>query len=118
VAQASRLFALGRTAYYEALRQWHKHGWPGLLAHRCGPRGPHKLTPEIVGLLQEWRDSGEPADSVALAQHLWRERSLHVHPRSIDKALRGRQKKGRPGLAPAWCRTVGTSATKRCGPRG
>jgi hypothetical protein len=53
-------------------------------------------------------------DAHALAEQLWRERGIRVHPRTIEKAL-SRRKKGALSNGKSACRRgTGTGATKDC----
>jgi transposase len=94
VSTAARLFGLSRTVYYEALWNWQTRGLVGLLAERPGPRGPHKMTEEVVGYLQSLLFERDPISAAALVEHLQRERGIVVHPRTIEKALMQRKKGG------------------------
>jgi transposase len=87
-AAAARQVDLTRATYYEALRGWQRAEMLGLLPQRPGPRGPHKLTAEVLAYLRERAGGRLPTDFVGLAERLHKERSVHVHPRTIQKALR------------------------------
>lgn len=94
VAQATRAFALSRTSYYEALHAWQSHGLHGLLPNRPGPRGPHKVTEEVLDFLRTLQSERGSVDASQLAGELRVRHALSVHPRTIEKALSRRQKGG------------------------
>jgi transposase len=91
VSQATALFALSRPTFYAALSAWEQAGISGLLPQPTGPRHAHKLTEEIIAELQPLAKTMSPAE---LAVWLQEQRSLAVHPRSIERALKRAAKKG------------------------
>jgi transposase len=91
VSDATELFALSRPTFYTAQAAWERAGISGLLPVPTGPRHAHKLTEEIVAELQVLAKTMSSAD---LARWLKEQRSLSVHPRSIERALKRVAKKG------------------------
>ena len=78
VVEAARLFGFSRTSYYDTLRQWQAQGFLGLLPEIPGPRGPHKLTAEIVAFLEALQAQEGPLAAVELVQRLRQERGVEV----------------------------------------
>jgi transposase len=97
VAAAAKAFGFSRVAFYQALAAFQKDGLPGLLPRRRGPKAANKLTDTVLEFLDQQRAADShlraPQLAVLLRQHL----HLAVHPRSIERALARRAKKGRPG---------------------
>ena len=91
VSQATLLFALSRPTFYAAQSAWEQAGISGLLPQSTGPRQAHKLTDEIVA---ELRPLAKTMSAAELAAWLREQRSLSVHPRSIERALARTAKKG------------------------
>ncbi len=91
VSQATLLFALSRPTFYAAQSAWEQAGISGLLPQSTGPRQAHKLTDEIVA---ELRPLANTMSAAELAAWLREQRSLSVHPRSIERALARTAKKG------------------------
>jgi transposase len=95
VSEAARAFGFSRVALYQAMTAFQAEGLPGLLPHRRGPKSANKLTDEVLEFIDRQRadDVGLPAPALAkmVKQHL----GLTVHPRSIERALARRAKKGR-----------------------
>ena len=91
VSQATALFALSRPTFYAALSAWEQAGISGLLPQPTGPRHAHKLTEEVIAELQPLAKTMSPTE---LAVWLQEQRSLTVHPRSIERALKRAAKKG------------------------
>ena len=95
LAQAARDFGLSRPTIYEAQTQFQQQGLAGLLPHKRGPKGAHKLTGELRQYLQEQvlAEPGVPA--AELARRVRQRYAVQLHPRTIQKALRARAKRGR-----------------------
>jgi transposase len=91
VSEATALFALSRPTFYAAQAAWEQAGVSGLLPAPTGPRHAHKLTDEIMTELQPL---AKTMSSAQLAEWLEEQRSLSVHPRSIERALKRAAKKG------------------------
>lgn len=96
VSQAATDFGFSRPSFYEAQAVFEAAGLPGLLPQRPGPKRAHKLSEEVVDRLQEALASDPSLNSAQLAALLEEERGLRVHPRSVERALARRRKKGGP----------------------
>jgi transposase len=95
IAQAAREFGLSRPTIYQAQSQFQQQGLEGLLPHKRGPHNPHKLTAAVRNYLEEL-SAAEPGLSAEELSHRVRERfKIELHPRTIQKALRPKAKKGR-----------------------
>jgi len=96
VTRTAAAFGFSRPSFYAAQAAWRAAGLPGLLPARPGPRGAHKLTPEVVAFLEQVL-ARDPALRPAQLASLVRDRfDRTVHPRSIERAL-GRRAKNRSG---------------------
>jgi transposase len=91
VSEAARQFGFSRPTYYELLAAWESGGLPALLPQHPGPRGAHKLTDEIVTFLEAQHEGGV-VRALELAERLYQERNVRLHPRSIERALRGKKR--------------------------
>lgn len=94
VARASGEFGLSRPTIYQAQEQFNQQGLEGLLPHKRGPKKPHKLTPEVRQHLQELTVSDPQLNPQELARRLRQKFKVKIHPRTIEKALKPRAKKG------------------------
>jgi transposase len=95
IAQAAELFGFSRPLFYHAQEAFQESGLPGLLRKRPGPRQAHKLTDEVMTFIERLRAEDETADSAAIAAKVQQKFQLSVHPRSIERALARKRKKGR-----------------------
>lgn len=100
VARAADEFGLSRPTIYQAQEQFKKQGLEGLLPRKRGPKKPHKLTPEVCQHLQEVTASEPQLDARELARRLRQKLKVKIHPRTIEKALKPRAKKGAPPTKP------------------
>jgi transposase len=95
LAQAASEFGLSRPTLYQAQAHFQAQGLEGLLPGKRGPKGAHKLTPELLDQLRQWL-AAEPALSARqLAQRVRQRFKLKVHPRTLEKALKPKAKRGR-----------------------
>lgn len=96
MAQAAQQFGLSRPTIYQAQSQFGERGLEGLLPRKRGPKQPHKLTPEVLAHLRELAAAQPPPTPRQLARALRQRFRLKVHPRTLEKALRAKAKRGLP----------------------
>jgi len=94
VTQASAAFGFSRPSFYAAQAAFQEAGLPGLVPQRPGPRRAHKLSAAVLALLEQALAAEPALSSAALAGLLEERLALRVHPRSIERALARRAKKG------------------------
>jgi len=88
VSHTAAAFGFSRAAFYQARAAFEREGLRGLLPHKRGPRGAHKLTDEILGGLAALTDAeGLPLPARELARYLQDKHGLSAHPRSIERSL-------------------------------
>ncbi len=95
VTRAADEFGLSRPTIYQAKDQFGQLGLEGLLPRKRGPRKPHKLTPEVRQYLQELAASEPHLESRVLARRLRQRFKVKIHPRTLEKALKPKAKRGR-----------------------
>jgi len=95
VSEAARAFGFSRVAFYQALTAFREHGLPGLVPKRPGPRQAHKLSDSVLDFIEQQRVEDKTLRARALAKMVLKKFGLSVHPRSIERALFRRQKRGR-----------------------
>lgn len=96
VSEASAAFGFSRPSFYAAQAAFREAGLPGLVPQRPGPRRAHKLSEPVLDLLAQALAAEPALTSAALAGLLEERLALRVHPRSIERALARRGKKGAP----------------------
>lgn len=95
VRGAARMFGLSRPSFYQARSQFEKEGVAGLLPRKRGPKEAHKLTEDVRSFVKErlketpgkisWKD---------LSQEIEERFTKKVHPRSIERSMKQRKKRG------------------------
>lgn len=93
VTRAADRFGFSRPTYYQAKEAFEEDGLWGLVPERRGPRGPHKLTAELVDLLRSRLEENPELTWRDLADELEQHVGLRVHPRTIKRRLEAREKK-------------------------
>jgi transposase len=95
IAKAAREFGLSRPTIYEAQAQLQQQGLEGLLPHKRGPKAAHKLTGQVLQYLQEQAQAEPEIEAQELARRVRQRFAVKLHPRTIQKALKGKEKRGR-----------------------
>jgi transposase len=92
-AEAAALFGLSRPTFYQAEAAFEREGIAGLLPRARGPKSAHKLTDEVMRLIEQHRRAGGPLQARSLATLVHSKLGLRVHPRSIERALARKKKR-------------------------
>jgi len=95
VAKAAREFGLSRPTIYQSQTHFEARGFAGLLPAKPGPKEPHKLTAEVLAYLRELLHAEPQLQARQLAARVRKRFKLKVHPRTIEKALKSKAKRGR-----------------------
>jgi transposase len=96
VAAAAKAFGFSRVAFYQAMAAFQREGLPGLLPRRRGPKAANKLTDAVLEFIDRERAADNRLRAPQLAALLRKRLHLMVHPRSIERALARRAKRGQP----------------------
>lgn len=91
VAHAAAAFGFSRQTYYQAAAAVAESGPAGLVPGKPGPKGPRKLTGEVVDHLEELLAADPTLRPAALADLVEQRFDTRVHPRSIERALARRR---------------------------
>lgn len=95
VAEAAASFGVSRPTFYKAQTDFARDGLAGLLPGKRGPRGPHKLTSKVIGLITRTIDKEPSLDTAALVEQIEQKLGVRVHPRTVERALALMKKKRR-----------------------
>ena len=85
-------YGFSRPTYYQTQSSFEQAGIIGLVPKKRGPRGPHKLSDEIVTFLRQQVEPGQPIRARTLAKRVEQQFGIEVHPRTIERALGMRKK--------------------------
>jgi len=94
VAQAARDAGLSRQTFYQTQTAYERAGLHGLLPDKPGPRSAHKLSPAVMAYVEMLLKEQEDLSSSDLVERILERFDMTVHPRSIERALTRREKKG------------------------
>ena len=92
-AQAAALFGMSRPTYYQAEAAFERDGLSGLLPRARGPKSAHKLTDEVIRLIEQQQRAGAPLQARSLAALVQSALGVSVHPRSIERAMARKKKR-------------------------
>ena len=95
VAGAAQAFGFSRPSFYEARSAFTRGGVVGLLPQKRGPREAHKLGAEVMTFVEELRATDPTLTPSAVVPLLKERFGVDVHRRSVERALRRREKKRR-----------------------
>ncbi|KQV84554.1 hypothetical protein ASC87_29850 [Rhizobacter sp. Root1221] len=92
-AEAASLFGLSRPTFYQAEAAFERDGVAGLLPRPRGPKAAHKLTPEVMGVIESHHHGGGPLQAREMARLVHTQLGVTVHPRSIERAMARKKKR-------------------------
>jgi transposase len=95
ITQVAADSGLSRPTIYQAQASFAAAGFGGLLPHKRGPKHPHKLNSAVMEQLTRWCSAHPEWEAAELAAQLKQRLRLTIHPRTIEKALAARAKRGR-----------------------
>jgi transposase len=93
VTEAAAAFGFSRPSFYQAQTAFTQYGLLGLLPHKRGPRGGHKLTAEIMAFVLRERAVSPRPTVDQLLHRVHREFGILVHRRSLQRQLAQQEKK-------------------------
>jgi transposase len=86
-SRAAEAFGFSRPSFYAAQDALDRGGLAALVPARPGPRGAHKLTPEVVAFAREQRAADPKLSSQTLVELIAERFGVSVHRRSVERAL-------------------------------
>jgi transposase len=92
VRESADACGFSRPSFYQAQAALQENGLFGLLPHKRGPQGGHKLTTEVMEFVAQQRTADASLTAQQLAESVRKRFQVQVHPRSIQRQLL-RQKK-------------------------
>jgi len=95
VRGAARMFGLSRPSFYQARSQFEKEGVAGLLPRKRGPKEAHKLTEDVRSFVKErLKETPGKISWENLSQEINKQFTKKIHPRSIERSMKQRKKRG------------------------
>ena len=93
LAQAAARFGVSRPTCFRMVKAFDSAGLQGLIPAPRGPRGPHKITPQMLRFVDDYRARHGRVGARRLVPLIEAEFGVRVHPRGLEKALERSQKK-------------------------
>ena len=93
VTDAVARFGFTRPTFYKSQADFERAGLAGLLPAKRGPHGPHKITPEVMRVIEQARQEQPLLDGPALVELIQQHLGVRVHRRTVERALARRKKK-------------------------
>ena len=95
LAQAAARFGVSRPTCFRMVKAFDSAGLQGLIPTPRGPRGPHKITPQMLRFVDDYKARHGRVGARRLVPLIEAEFGVRVHPRGLEKALERIQKKPR-----------------------
>ena len=92
ISEAAQAFGFSRPSFYQAQTAFQEDGLSGLLPHKRGPQGGHKLTSEVMDFVLQQRSEDPALTPEQLAEAIQKRFRVQVHPRSIQRRLLAEKK--------------------------
>ena len=95
ITEAATTFGFSRPAFYQAQANFEQKGLPGLIPKLPGPRRAHKLSESVMDFVESLLLEDKMLPTAELVSAVEERFEVSVHPRSIERAIVRRRKKGR-----------------------
>jgi transposase len=95
VSHSAAAYGFSRPSFYQAQRGLDRGGLAALVPRKPGPRRSHKLSADVMELLQRERSTDPSLRPPDLARRVLERFGRKVHPRSVERALTRQEKKRR-----------------------
>ena len=93
LAEAAKRFGVSRPTCFRMSKAFDRNGLQGLIPAPRGPRGPHKITPQMLDFVVEYKSRHGRVGARRLVPLIEQRFGITVHPRGLEKALaRGKKK--------------------------
>ena len=93
LAEAAKRFGVSRPTCFRMTKAFDRGGLQGLIPAPRGPRGPHKITPQMLEFVVEYKSRHGRVGARRLVPLIEQRFGITVHPRGLEKALaRGKKK--------------------------
>jgi len=88
-----RRFGVSRQTFYNLQAKFQSAGTAGLLPNRPGPKGPRKLTAEVLAFVSEGLSSQQAPSSKGLREEIRGRFGVTLHRRTLEKVVRDLRRK-------------------------
>jgi len=95
VTETTMWYGVSRPTFYKLQAAFEREGLWGLLPRKRGPKGRHKLRPEVMVALAAARQAEPMLDTTRLVALVWERFGIDVHARTVERALSAATEKKR-----------------------
>lgn len=88
VVEICRRYGISRQTFYTLQERFVSEGTAGLLFRRPGPKGPSKLTVEVLEFVEQQLEQEPDLRAVQLQSQLERSLAVRLHRRTLEKLLK------------------------------
>jgi transposase len=88
VVNICRRFGISRQTFYNFKDRFEREGTAGLLWKKPGPKGPSKITPEVMSFVEGQLERHDEVTASELRSELRQRFEVVLHPRTIGKLLK------------------------------
>ena len=88
VVALCRRYGLSRQSFYTVQARFEAAGTAGLVGRKPGPKGPSKLTAEVVEFVERQLHADPTRRARALVEELEDHVGVRCHPRTLEKLLK------------------------------
>ena len=96
IVEAALAFGVSRPTFYHAQIAFAEQGLAGLLPQQRGPKGRHKLSPEVLQHVQALKAADPSLTTTQRVQEIQQHFGILVHRRSLERALQSKKKRRPP----------------------
>lgn len=86
-------FGVSRQTFYNLQAKFRSEGTAGLLPKQPGPKGPRKLTGEVLSFVSERLDSEQGPSTMELREEILGRFGVGLHRRTLEKLMRDLRRK-------------------------
>jgi transposase len=88
VVNICRRFGVSRQTFYTLKDRFEREGTAGLFRKKPGPKGPSKLTPEVMSFVEEQFERGDEVTASEIRSELKQQLGVVFHPRTVEKLVK------------------------------
>lgn len=96
ISEAAATFGVTRPTFYKAQSALQTAGLPGLLPSRRGPKGGHKVFPEVIAFVADLKAASPAVTTSQCLEAIEARFGVKVHRRSLERALARKKKRLNP----------------------
>ena len=93
IVDAALTFGVSRPTFYQAQAAFAAQGLAGLVPQQRGPKGRHKLSPEILQHVQALKTGDSSLSTAKCVKEIHQHFGILVHRRSLERALQSKKKR-------------------------